>query len=139
MLLDCVMIERETVHDTNSNSIDIPLDTNVGADLESLDLVDLEALDLVDLEALDTSVALVALEPIGLNIAHKEVKTGVSNIVFSVSRHQGVSRVSLQHLLLAFFFGFVVDLDPFVFVNALVSLEALDPFETLDRFGAFDL
>jgi len=40
------------------------LDTNVGADLEALDLVDLEALDMVDLEALDTSVALVALEPI---------------------------------------------------------------------------
>jgi len=69
------------------------LDTNVGADLESLDLVDLEALDLVDLEALDTSVALVALEPIGLNIVHKEVKTGVSIVVFSVSRHQGFKGV----------------------------------------------
>jgi len=153
--LICVMIGRVTVEDMNSNSIDIPLDTNVGTDLEALDLVNLEALDLVNLEALDTSVDLVAFEPIGLYIVHKEVKTGVSNIVFLVSRFQGFKGVmSLQHLLLAFFFGFVVDLVPFVALLPLlalllflallplVDLEALAPailaelVAFLDPFGA---
>jgi len=129
---------------------DLPLAKKVATDLEAadldLDLIDLEALDLVDLEALDLdasvalAVALDILEPVGLNVVN-EVKDGESNIEFWVSRYQDFnSRVSLQYLLLAFFFGFVAALDRFVAVLATFGapfVAFLGPFgAVLDRFVA---